>query len=165
MSLHTSQSDRQRMESIQTSRNGSQQFETPTQSYNERHSRNVQKPDRLDQNFLPSVEQSTRARRDSNRIEKDIIVPTEDEEQHELIAKDNRNFESGSSPRITSADDYGGGQVSRSLIENKVSNFEIAQNVHRDQVDGRKRRPNIGQKFSNVLGRSNKSSSTSTLGN
>ncbi|CAH8490154.1 unnamed protein product [Schistosoma bovis] len=163
MSLHTSQSDRQRMESIQTSRNGSQQFETPTQSYNERHSRNVQKPDRLDENFLPSVEQSTRARRDSNRIEKDIIVPTEDEEQHELIAKDNRNFESGSSPRITSADDYGGGQVSRSLIENKVSNFEIAQNVHRDQVDGRKRRPNIGQKFSNVLGRSNKSSSTSTL--
>ncbi|CAH8488949.1 unnamed protein product [Schistosoma margrebowiei] len=163
MSLHTSQSDRQRMESMQTSRNGSQQFETPTQSYNERHSRNLQKPDRLDQNFLPSAEQSTRTRRDSTRIEKDIIVPTEDEEQHEIITKDNRNFESGSSSRISSSDNYGGGQVSRSLIENKVSNFEIAQNVHRDQVDGRKRRPNIGQKFSNVLGRSNKSSSTSTL--
>ncbi|XP_018644995.1 HMG-CoA synthase [Schistosoma mansoni] len=163
MSLHTSQSDRQRKESMQTSRKGSQQFETPTQSYNERHSRNLQKPDRLDQDFLPSVERSTRARRDSNRIDKDIIVPTEDEEQHELITKDSRNFERGSSPRISSPDNYEGGQVSRSLIENKVSNFETAQNVHRDQVDGRKRRPNIGQKFSNVLGRSSKSSSTSTL--
>ncbi|CAH8463930.1 unnamed protein product [Schistosoma turkestanicum] len=164
MSLHTSQSDRQRMESMQTSRKGSQQFDVlATQSSHERHARNLQKPDRLEQTFLPSVEQSTRARRDSSRIDKDISVPIEDEERHEIISKDNRNFESDSGQRISSADSDAESRASRSLIENKVSNFEIAQNVQRDPTDGRKRRPNIGQKFSNVLGRSNKSSSTSTL--
>ncbi|KAK4472524.1 hypothetical protein MN116_002683 [Schistosoma mekongi] len=160
MSLHTSQSNRQHMESIQTSRTGNQEYETSTQSYNERHSRNLQKPDRFDQNSpLSTEQQSTRRRRDSSRIDKGST-----EEEQIILSKDSRNFESDLGSNLSSAGSYGlDGRGSRSLGDNKVSNLELVQNVERDQVDGRKRRPNIGQKFSNVLGRSNKSSSTSTL--
>ncbi|KAH8849437.1 Regulating synaptic membrane exocytosis protein 2 [Schistosoma japonicum] len=160
MSLHTSQSNRQHMESMQASRTGNQQYETSTQSYNERHSRNLQKPERFDQNSTLSTEQqSTRRRRDSIRIDKGST-----EEDQMMLSKDRRNFESDSGPNLSPAGSYGvESRGSRSLGDNKTSNLELVQNVERDQVDGRKRRPNIGQKFSNVLGRSNKSSSTSTL--
>lgn len=42
---------------------------------------------------------------------------------------------------------------------------DLNQNDNFNKFDGRKKRPNISQKFSTVLGKSSKSSSSNTLGN
>ncbi|CAH8455553.1 unnamed protein product [Heterobilharzia americana] len=158
MSLHTTHSDRHRVESMQMHRAVNQQFQTPTQSRGDRYPQNSQTSSRLDQQFSPSTEQPARIRRDSNRLETETSGLVEER----VIPKDSGNSEGGFG-QGTSSTGSAGGRDPRIMVENKQSTSEIAQSIERDQVDGRKRRPNIGQKFSHVLGRSSKSSSTSTL--
>ncbi|KAF5404181.1 hypothetical protein PHET_02259 [Paragonimus heterotremus] len=83
-------------------------------------------------------------------------------EQNQL-AKESSSSECGSSLLTTS----GGETVSQYLKPNiaiRAVDDRPSQNEPSGRTDGRKPRPSIGHKFSTVLGRSHKSSSTSNLG-